>query len=30
VVARAGILITVAVPFGWLGMVLAISCLEHR
>lgn len=27
-VARAGILITVAVPFGWLGMVLAISCLE--
>jgi len=28
VVARAGILITVAVPFGWLGMVLAISCLE--
>ncbi len=29
-VARAGILITVAVPFGWLGMVLAISCLERR
>jgi len=27
-VARAGILITVAVPFVWLGMVLAISFLE--
>lgn len=26
--ARAGILITVAVPFVWLGMVLAISFLE--
>jgi len=27
-VSRAGTLITVAVPFVWLGMVLAISCLE--